>query len=133
MTGVQTCALPILTFATLLLVFHANEATFQTIWFMISLLTELAVVLVLRTRGPAFRSKPSGLLLWSTVAVCAGTFAIPFLGPLSLAFGFTPLSAPEMVVVLVIVGGYIAATEAVKTWFYRTQFASKQDDVAMRP
>ena len=33
----------------------------------ISLLTELAVVLVLRTHRPAFRSRPSSVLLWATV------------------------------------------------------------------
>lgn len=33
----------------------------------VSLLTELAVVPVLRTHRPAFRSRTSGLLLWSTV------------------------------------------------------------------
>ena len=98
--------------------FHANEATFQTTWFLISLLTELAVVLVLRTRGPAFRSRPSRLLLWSTVSVCAASLAIPFLGSWSAVFGFVPLSALEMLVVLGIVAGYIVATEAAKAWYY---------------
>ena len=94
--GLISSVFDLLTFAVLLLVFHAGEATFQTSWFMISLLTELAVVLVLRTHGPAFRSRPSRLLLWSTLAVAAGTFAIPFLGPLSAVFGFVPLSALQM-------------------------------------
>ena len=53
---------------------------------MISLLTELAVVLVLRTRKPVFRSRPSRLLVWSTLAVVTATFAIPFLGGTSSAF-----------------------------------------------
>ena len=118
--GLISSVFDLLTFATLLLVFHANEATFQTTWFVISLLTELAVVLVLRTRQPAFRSRPSRLLLWTTVVVCAGTLVIPFLGPLSVAFGFVPLSGLEMGAVLVIVAGYIAATEGAKAWFYRT-------------
>ena len=61
--GLISSVFDLLTFAVLLLVFHADEATFQTAWFMISLLTELAVVLVLRTRRPAFRSRPSRLLL----------------------------------------------------------------------
>ena len=36
-----------------------TRRTFQTAWFVVSLLTELAVVLVLRTHGPAWRSAPS--------------------------------------------------------------------------
>ncbi len=118
--GLISSAFDLLTFAVLLLVFHANEATFQTSWFMISLLTELAVVLVLRTHEPVFRSRPSQLLLWSTLAVAAATLAIPFLGALSSAFGFVPLSILEMGVVVAVVSGYIVATEAAKSWFYRS-------------
>ena len=49
--GLISSVFDLLTFAILLLVFHANEATFQTTWFVISLLTELAVVLVLERTG----------------------------------------------------------------------------------
>jgi Mg2+-importing ATPase len=123
--GLISSVFDLVTFAILLLVFHADQATFQTTWFVISLLTELAVVLVLRTRGPAFRSRPSRMLLWTTVAVSVAALAIPFLGPLALAFGFVPLSALQMGVVLVIVAGYIAATEGAKAWFYRMRNPSK--------
>ena len=79
--GLISSIFDLLTFAALLLVFHADQPTFQTFWFIVSLLTELAVVLILRTERPAFRSSPSRLLLWTTLAVAAGTLAIPFLGP----------------------------------------------------
>jgi Mg2+-importing ATPase len=121
--GLISSVFDLLTFGVLLFVFKADEATFQTSWFMISLLTELAVVLVLRTRKPAFRSRPSGLLLWSTLAVATGTFAIPFLGGLSSVFGFVPLSAMELATVVVIVGGYILATEVAKAWVFRSEEA----------
>jgi Mg2+-importing ATPase len=91
----------------------------------VSLLTELAVVLVLRTHWPAFRSKPSSLLLWATITVSTATLAIPFLGPLSSVFGFVPLSALQMGVVIAIVVGYIVATEKAKAWFYRAKIKAK--------
>jgi Mg2+-importing ATPase len=116
--GLISSGFDLVTFALLLLVFHADQATFQTSWFIVSLLTELAVVLVLRTNRPAFRSKPSRLLLWTTVAVSGATLAIPFLGPMSIMFGFVPLSTLQMVTVIAIVIGYIAATEGAKAWFY---------------
>ena len=109
--GLISSVFDLVTFAVLLLVFHADQATFQTFWFVVSLLTELAVVLVLRTHRPAFRSRPSRLLLWATLAVAVATLAIPFLGPLSSVFGFVPLSALQMGTVIAIVIGYIAATE----------------------
>jgi Mg2+-importing ATPase len=119
--GLISSFFDLLSFAILLFVLHAVEAVFQTTWFVISLLTELAVVLVLRTRGPAFRSKPSHMLLWSTIVMSVIALAIPFLGPLASVFGFVPLSALQMGTVLVIVAGYIAATEGAKAWFYKTR------------
>lgn len=109
----------LLTFGVLLLVFQANEATFQTFWFMVSLLTELAVVLVLRTSKPTFRSKPSSLLLWSTLAVVIATLAIPFLGSFSSVFGFVPLSTTQLAAIVTLVAGYILATEVAKAWCFR--------------
>jgi len=123
--GLISSVFDLMTFALLLLVFHADQATFQTSWFVVSLLTELAVVLVLRTHRPALRSRPSRLLLWTTLAVAVATLAIPFLGPLSSVFGFVPLSAPQMGMVVAIVVGYIVATEAAKAWFYRAKIRAK--------
>ena len=119
--GLVSSAFDLLTFAVLLLVFRAGEATFQTSWFMISLLTELSVVLVLRTHGPALGARPSRLLLWSTITVGIATFALPYLGSLSSVFGFVPLPAPLIGAVVSIVVGYIVATEATKTWFFRSE------------
>lgn len=121
--GLVSSVFDILTFALLMLVFRASEATFQTSWFMISLLTELAVVLVLRTHKPAFRSKPSKLLLWSTIAVVAATFAIPFMGTLTSVFGFVPLSMPQLTAIFAIVLGYIVATELTKAWYFRSEIS----------
>ena len=119
--GLLSSAFDLLTFAALLLLFRAGEATFQTTWFVVSLLTELGVVLVLRTRGPAWRSRPSALLLWTTVAATAFALATPFFGRGSTLFGFVPLSTVEMGTVVGIVIAYLAATEVAKRWFFRAQ------------
>jgi Mg2+-importing ATPase len=117
--GLVSSCFDLLTFGVLLYFLHAGEAVFQTSWFMISLLTELAVVLVLRTRNPSFRSRPSRLLLWSTLIVVAVTFAIPFLGGLSSIFSFVPLTTLELTAVVAIVIGYLLATELAKKWYFR--------------
>jgi len=117
--GIVSSVFDLLTFAVLLVVLRAGEEEFQTTWFLVSLLTELAVVLVLRTRGLTFRSRPSRLLLWTTVTVSALTFTVPFLGPLSGAFGFVPLPATEIGLTVLIVAAYVFATETAKVWFYR--------------
>jgi Mg2+-importing ATPase len=112
--GLISTAFDLLTFWLLLGLFQADAATFQTAWFVVSLLTELGVVLVLRTAGAAWSSRPSRLLLWSTLAVAAFACALPYVGPLAGAFGFVPLSPALALAVLAVVLAYLACTEAVK-------------------
>ena len=85
---------------------------------MESLLTELAVALVVRTRRPVFRSRPGTLLLASTMVVIALAFALPFL-PVSADLGFVPIPAPLLLMICGITILYVVATELLKKWLYR--------------
>jgi len=91
------------TFFLLLRVFEADETTFQTAWFVVSLLTELAVVLVLRTSGRSWRSAPSPLLLWTTMAVALLALAMPYAGLLATVFGFVALPGHLVLAALAVV------------------------------
>lgn len=115
--GLISSCFDLATFTLLLFIFHANAETFHTMWFLVSLLTELVVMLVLRTLGPFYRSRPSRLLLGSTMAMAAVTCALPYLGVVSLGFSFVPLQAAEMAAALAIVLAYALATEATKHLF----------------
>jgi Mg2+-importing ATPase len=117
--GLISTAFDLLTFALLLNVFPADEPTFHTAWFMVSLLTEIAVVMVLRTDGPAWRSVPCSLLVWTSVAVGLAALAIPYAAPLSGALGFVPLPWTLMATAVAIVAGYVLCTEAVKLGLFR--------------
>ena len=116
--GLLSTVFDLLSFALLLYVFDAGEATFQTAWFVISLLTELAVLLVLRTHGPAWRSAPSPLLLWTTLAVGGAALALPYAGAVAGLFGFVPISWSLLLAAVLIVVAYILATEAAKLRFF---------------
>jgi Mg2+-importing ATPase len=116
--GLVSTAFDLLTFALLLAIVRADEATFQTTWFVVSLATELAVVLVLRTRHAAWRSVPSLLLLVTTLVVGAATFALPYVPALASLFAFVPLPPPLLATALAIVLAYIVTTEIVKAWFF---------------
>lgn len=117
--GLISTVFDLLTFFVLLRVFEASESTFQTAWFVVSLLTELAVLLVLRTHGPAWRSMPSRVLLTTTVAVCAVAVALPFIAPVASVFGFVALPWPLHAAMVAIVAGYILATELAKRRYFR--------------
>jgi Mg2+-importing ATPase len=107
-----------LTFAIMLYVFHADETLFRTGWFVESLATQTLVILVIRTAGPAWRSRPS-LALVAGIAACVGVGAVLPYSPVGALLGFTPL--PPLFAAFL--GGtvitYLALVEAVKRWFHR--------------
>jgi Mg2+-importing ATPase len=83
-----------------------------------SLLTELVVAFVVRTRRPLFQSRPGTLLLISTVVLVPVTLAIPYVPGASL-LGFAPIPASLLAAVLAITVLYVFAAELLKRWFYR--------------
>jgi Mg2+-importing ATPase len=105
-------------FGLLLLVFRAGEHLFQTGWFVESVLSASAVVLVVRTRRPFFRSRPGRWLAVATAGVALVVLALPF-SPLARVFGFTPLPWQLLGAILLIVATYVLSAEALKRWFYR--------------
>ncbi|MCC6920638.1 MAG: magnesium-translocating P-type ATPase [Alphaproteobacteria bacterium] len=115
--GLVSSAFDVVTFAFLLLAAGAVAATFQTGWFVESLVTELAILLVVRTRRPFWRSRPGAVLLWLTAAVAALALAIPVL-PGAALFGFVPLPLPVMAGLVAITVAYVAASEITKRWFF---------------
>ena len=66
--GLLSSVFDALTFATLLLVFATPVSVFRTGWFVESLLTELVIALVVRTRRPFFRSRPGRWTLLASTA-----------------------------------------------------------------
>jgi Mg2+-importing ATPase len=108
-----------ITFFILLFVFAADAALFQTAWFVESICTQALVIFVIRTDlVPFYRSRPSRLLVASTVLVVAVACILPFTIVGSL-FGFIPLPALFFVVLAGLVISYLVIVELVKRWFYR--------------
>jgi Mg2+-importing ATPase len=123
--GALSSLFDFLTFATLLVLFAAPPELFRTGWFVESLLTELVIALVIRTRRPFFRSRPGRFLLVSTMILVVATFAIPFV-PGADILGFVPVPASLLFVLAAIAGLYVLAIELVKHRFYRRNPASAQ-------
>jgi P-type Mg2+ transporter len=116
--GLVSSVFDIITFALLRFAFHATPEVFRTTWFVESLLTELVVALVVRTRRPFFRSRPGNLLMATTAGVAAVAVTLPFM-PGVAALGFVPVSGSLLASVLAIAAAYVAATELAKARFYR--------------
>ena len=105
------------TFGVLLFILHADMEQFRTGWFMESVISAAAVVLVIRTRKPFFQSKPGTHLAWATASVLAITLLIPYM-PLAGALGFRPLPMTFVLMLGLIVGAYLLSTELAKKAFY---------------
>jgi Mg2+-importing ATPase len=116
--GLVSSVFDFLAFGTLLYVFNASPDEFRTGWFIESLITELVIALVVRTRHLFFRSRPGKLLLRTTVLFIAIALAMPYL-PFVSVFGFVPLPAPLMLAMVGLTASYVVATEVAKKYFYR--------------
>jgi P-type Mg2+ transporter len=115
--GLVSSVFDFATFGILLFIFHASPEEFRTGWFIESLLTELVIALVVRTRHVFFRSRPGNLLLVSTIAVIVLAIILPYL-PINTLFGFIPLPIPLLFAVLGLTLFYVLATEIAKKYFY---------------
>ena len=102
-----------LTFYVLLYVFRASETLFHTGWFVESLATQTLVLLVIRTAGNPFRSRPSGMLLVSVILIVCVGIAIPYT-PLAGLLGFAKMPAPFFIFLVVATTTYLFVVEIAK-------------------
>lgn len=117
--GLVSSTFDFLTFGVLLVLLNASPEAFRTGWFIESLMTELVIALIVRTRRPFFRSRPGRWLWWSTVAVAALALLLPYLPFINRLFDFVPLPLTTMLLLIGITGLYVLATELVKHRFYQ--------------
>jgi len=111
-----------LTFYVLLQLFHASEDFFHTGWFVESLATQTLVLLVIRTGGNPFRSKPSRPLLATVILIVLVGSVLPFT-PLAAPLGFTPLPLAFFAFLLGATATYLLLVELVKHWVLRRRFS----------
>ncbi|MGE5178543.1 MAG: magnesium-translocating P-type ATPase [Bacteroidota bacterium] len=107
-----------LTFYVMFHVFHAGQELFRTGWFVESLATQVLVIFVIRTRGNPLRSRPSSILVATSLAVVAVATALPYT-PLGARLGFVPVPGLFFLILAGMVVAYLAMVQTVKIWFYR--------------
>lgn len=123
--GIVSSAFDFLTFA---LFRNSGEQTLQTMWFIESTLTELALIFSLRTGGLFFRGPRVPAAIGALVIVVAAvTIGLPYTEIGARLFSFIRPETPDLVLVFVIVATYFAATEAVKLWLRRTSLISARN------
>jgi Mg2+-importing ATPase len=122
-----------MTFFIMLFLFNAwkNGPLFQTAWFVESFFTQTLVIFVIRTRKvPFFRSGPSKLLTFSSLATIAVALVLPWTA-IGTLFGFIPLPLIYFAYLAVLTVTYLLLVELTKRWFYsRYGYRAEQTSVS---
>jgi Mg2+-importing ATPase len=115
--GLVSSIFDYLTFGALIWL-NATVQQFRTGWFIESIASAALIVLVVRTRRPFFRSRPSRLLVLATLGVVIVTVLIPHL-PVAAALGFGIMPPHFYPILALIILAYVIAAESAKRVFYR--------------
>jgi P-type Mg2+ transporter len=116
--GLLSSCFDFITFGTLLFVFHAHEAIFQAGWFLESILTQVFVVYIIRTRQFPFKdSRPAAVLVASTLTVTVTATLIITL-PIRTWFHFGYLQTSQIIALSGVVLVYLVAAQLIKSRFY---------------
>lgn len=112
-----------LTFALMWFVFHANtvaeQAIFNTGWFLESLASQTLVIYIIRTNKiPFIESRPSKWLLLSTLSVLVFAFLLAG-SPWGQFFGLVALPWQYFAILPVMLITYLALVHIVKSWFVK--------------
>lgn len=116
--GLLSSVFDIFTFAVLRLGFHASATLFRGGWFVESTLTELAVMMVLRTHRKFWKSKPGGGLFWASAILAFTTVVIPFTG-FGRIIGLAPLPRNLVLILFALIGIYILLNEIAKKYWMK--------------
>ncbi|PSL31600.1 magnesium-translocating P-type ATPase [Dyadobacter jiangsuensis] len=116
--GLHSSFFDFLTFYVLYFKLHLSGAAFRTGWFIESVITELLILLVVRTRQPFLSSRPAKALLWLTLAALLATILLP-VSPLASELGFTEISQRESVWIAGILVLYVVTADMLKVRFFQ--------------
>lgn len=116
--GLQSSVFDFLTFGMLYLFFRTSQEQFRTGWFIESVITEVLILFVIRTRLSFLRSRPGKLLAAVSLLVLAATLLLPFL-PFAGWFSLVPLDPKVLGCVLLIALVYLFTGELTKRFLFR--------------
>jgi len=116
--GLISSIFDVITILTLSLITEGNIPLLQTAWFLESVMTEIFITFAIRTKKRFWKSRPSSLLIVSSIAAILLTLVLIY-SPLSSLFKFEKLP----INILMLIGGiilmYFLSVELYKKHFYR--------------
>ncbi|WP_341835651.1 magnesium-translocating P-type ATPase [Chitinophaga pollutisoli] len=114
---------------------NLSPSLFQTGWFLVSVISEILIIFVVRTRKSVLGSKPAALLLLTGAFALLVTIFMP-ISPFARSLGLTPMHSRMTISITLLLATYFITAEMVKLWFFRSrtrQAKTRQSDVHSRP
>ena len=116
--GPVSSVFDLITFGTMLLL-HASQSTFHTVWFLESLTTQTLVIYIIRTaKMPFIKSRPSRILVLTSILIIGIGYAITY-SPIGKHFGFVQLPLNYIGIIMIIVITYLITVQLVKQLFIK--------------
>lgn len=116
--GLHSSFFDLLTFYLLFVHLKTTPGQFRTAWFIESSISEILVLLVIRTHRSFFFSKPSRSLLYTSIVVMGVALLIP-LTIHNTIFEFETLTSSIWMSLGIVLLCYVVTAEMIKFWFYR--------------
>lgn len=102
--------------------YRLSPQILQTCWFLGSIVTELALIFSIRTKGFLLRAqKPSAAIIWMTVAAFAASLALPFTTVGRELFKFIKPQPSHIMAILAIAAVYLLCTEIIKLMYFKEE------------
>jgi len=99
--------------------YQKNEGLIQTLWFLMSIFTEISLIFSIRTRRFFLRAKkPAGFLIFLSILTSTLTLILPFTNFGKNFFQFVSPSLPFLLTIFSLILAYLFANEIVKQIYY---------------
>ncbi|MBU0907670.1 MAG: magnesium-translocating P-type ATPase [Nanoarchaeota archaeon] len=117
--GVVSMIFDFITIALIWFVISPNNPdVFRTVWFTESVLSEMIIIFSLRTEKPFWKSRPSKMLVWTTILGILMTLVVLYIAPVAGLFELGSVSLPVFGILILLLVFYLFMCEIGKRIFY---------------
>lgn len=122
--GLHSSIFDLITFYVLYIHLRLTGSFFQTGWFIESVITELLILYVIRTRKPVIKSRPGRVLLITTLFIMLVTILLP-VSPFAPLLSLSIAHFQEAVDLFLILLCYLISADLLKMIFFRLNNSGK--------
>ncbi|WP_336518417.1 magnesium-translocating P-type ATPase [Pollutibacter soli] len=117
--GIHSSLFDMATFFIFYFLFRLNEPLFQTTWFLESVISEILLLFIIRTKGPLLSSKPGTLLIITSLAALCLLILSVLIPAANYLMGFVYPGNLNLTIVALILLAYVISGEMLKKWFLK--------------